>query len=194
MIKKVLFFFEKYLAALLVLLIGLTFRYKIRKRFHSNKVIYAFWHQNIIPLMYLHKFQNIVILISPSQDGELIAGPVSIIGYKPIRGSSSKKGTSAIRNMLKLSEKYNLAITPDGPKGPLRKLKKGLLYLAYLSKKPIIPVRVKIEKKFVLNSWDNFRIPKLFSKIKVTYGREVYIKNKNDIEQKKNKIENFLNA
>lgn len=194
MIKKVLFFFEKYLAALLVLLIGLTFRYKIRKRFHSNKVIYAFWHQNIIPLMYLHKFQNIVILISPSQDGELIAGPVSIIGYKPIRGSSSKKGTSAIRNMLKLSEKYNLAITPDGPKGPLRKLKKGLLYLAYLSKKPIIPVRVKIEKKFVLNSWDNFRIPKLFSKIKVTYGREVYIKNKNDIEEKKNKIENFLNA
>ena len=152
--NKFLFWLEKYLGAFLVWSLGKMLRFKILKTRPKNKAIYAFWHRNIIPLAYLHRKQDVGIMISSSKDGELIAGPVKALGYIPIRGSSTRKGSTALKKMVQLSQTSNLAITPDGPKGPREKIKKGLLYLAYFSKRPIIPTAVDIDREKVFKSWE----------------------------------------
>lgn len=190
--KKFLFFLEKYLGALFILILGSTLRFRRFGKIPSQRVIYAFWHRNIIPLTYLHKFQGIAIMVSRSQDGELIAGPVNVLGYHTPRGSSSKGSLAALKEMLKLARKHTLAITPDGPKGPAQKIKDGLLYLSYQSKLSIVPVAVDIQKEKVFNSWDKFRLPKLFSKINVTYGEPIPIKNKEEIKTKVSYVQEKL--
>lgn len=182
--NKLLFELEKYLAAGFVLLLGKTLRYNLRNKAPSQKVIYAFWHRDMIPLMFLHKSQNIILLISSSKDGELIAGPAELLGYQTARGSSGRNGISAVKKMIKSSRENNLAITPDGPKGPSRKIKSGLLSIAYFTKIPIVPVAVDIQKEKVFNSWDRFRLPRFFSKVNITYGEPVEVFEKSQLNLK----------
>ncbi len=180
--NRVLFFLEKYLVALLVMILGLTFRFRINQAKPNFLVIYAFWHRDMIPLLYLRKFEKNVILISTSKDGELIAGPAQALGYKTARGSSRRNGSAGFREMIKLAKKHSLAITPDGPKGPRKKIKKGLLHLAYVTGLPIIPVAVDIEWEKVFDSWDRFRFPYPFTRINLSYGKQIHIKTKMEIE------------
>lgn len=184
--NKILFFIEKHIIAIFLLLLGFTFRYKLLTPHSKGIVIYAFWHRNIIPLMLLRKFEKIVILVSSSKDGELIAGPAKVLGFQPVRGSSRRGGSKAVKEMIKLSKQYSIGVTPDGPKGPKEKIKDGLLYIAYFTHLPIIPVAVDIQREIVFNSWDKFRLPKLFTKINISYGEPIYIKSKDEV---KNKIE-----
>jgi lysophospholipid acyltransferase (LPLAT)-like uncharacterized protein len=132
--NKILFFLEKYLVAVFALILGSTFRFNIKSGYPKGNVIYAFWHRNMIPLLFLRKFEKIVILISTSKDGELIAGPAHVLGFLTARGSSRRDGSRAFKNLIKLSKEHSIAITPDGPKGPGEKIKEGLLRLAYITK------------------------------------------------------------
>ena len=170
-----IFFVEKYLAALLLLILGLTYKIKTKGSIPEGKVIFSFWHRNIIPLIYFHKFRKIAVLISPSKDGEYISGPVSVLGYKPVRGSANKKSKAALKELISISRKHDLAITPDGPKGPIYELKDGVLFLSYITKNPIVPLKINISNEWVFGSWDRFRFPKPFSKIDIEYGEPVYI-------------------
>jgi lysophospholipid acyltransferase (LPLAT)-like uncharacterized protein len=190
--QKAIFFLEKYLAAGFVLLLGASCKYKLLGKKQGDNVIYVFWHQNILPLLYLHRFSKSVVLISSSKDGEYISGPAEVLGYQTARGSSTRGGSSAIKKLIKLSENYSVAITPDGPKGPIHEVKDGVIYLALITKKPIIPVSIIIDKAKVLNSWDKFRIPKFFSKIEVTYGEPIFVHSKNEIEEKKIQVQEML--
>ncbi|MBN2460744.1 MAG: lysophospholipid acyltransferase family protein [Candidatus Cloacimonetes bacterium] len=179
---KILFFLEKYLAASLVLIMGATFRYNIRKPPPGQKVIYTFWHRNMIPLLYLHRKGGEVILISSSKDGELIAGPAEVLGFNTARGSSRRGGSKAVRQMIKLAADHSLAVTPDGPKGPRCQIKKGLLQLAYFTGLPILPIAVDIKQEKVFNSWDRFRVPAPFTRINVTYGDPIPVNSREDTE------------
>lgn len=181
---KILFFLEKYLAAWFVLLLGKTLRYNLRNKAPEGKVIYAFWHRNMLPLLYLHRRQGIVILISSSKDGELIAAPAHVLGYNTARGSSRRGGSAAVKKMIKLNKDYCLAVTPDGPKGPAQNIKDGLLYISYFTKNPIIPVAVDIQKEKVFKSWDKFRLPFFFSRVNITYGKPLQISNKLEISSR----------
>ena len=191
--QKAIFFLEKYLAAGFVLLLGASCKYKLLGKKQGDNVIYVFWHQNILPLLYLHRFSKSVVLISSSKDGEYISGPAEVLGYQTARGSSTRGGSSAIKKLIKLSENYSVAITPDGPKGPIHEVKDGVIYLALITKKPIIPVSIIIDKAKVLNSWDKFRIPKPFAHIKIIYHSKIYVKNKSEIDSMKNIIKKSLN-
>jgi hypothetical protein len=188
--NKFLLFLEKYLGAFLILVIGKTLRFRCFGNIPDKRVIYAFWHRNIIPLAYLHRKQGVAIMVSPSQDGEFIAGSVNLLGYRTPRGSSSRGSLAAMKKMLKLAKDHSLAITSDGPKGPAEKIKEGLLYLAYQSKLPIVPVAVDIKKEHVFNSWDKFRLPKLFTKINITYGDPIPIKTKEEVKTKLSVVQN----
>lgn len=185
-------FLEKYLAVFLVRVLGITWKYNLQTPKPKGKVIYAFWHRNMLPLLYLHRNENAVILISSSKDGEIIAGPAKLLGYQTARGSSSKKGSSATRKLIKLAKGNSLAITPDGPKGPSEKIKDGTTFLSYFTKLPIIPVAVDIDKEKVFNSWDRFRLPHFFSKINITYGDPIFIKAKDEIGERKEFLQNTL--
>ncbi len=190
--NKFSLFLEKYLAVFLVRILGITWKYNLQTPKPEGKVIYAFWHRNMLPLLYLHRHENAVILISSSKDGEIIAGPAKLLGYQTARGSSSKKGSSATRKLIKLAKENSLAITPDGPKGPSEKIKDGATFLSYITKLPIIPVAVDINKEKVFNSWDRFRLPHFFCKINISYGDPIYIKAKDEIGERKEFLQNIL--
>jgi len=190
--NKFSLFLIKYLAVFVVRILGISWKYNLQTPAPKEKVIYAFWHRNMIPLMYLHRGENIVILASSSKDGELITGPAKLFGYKSARGSSGRKGSSATRKLIKLAKENSIGITPDGPKGPSEIIKDGVTFLSYFTKLPIVPVAVDINKEKIFKSWDRFRLPHFFSKINVTYGDPICINSKNEIEEKKNFLQSTL--
>ena len=190
--NKFSLFLEKYLAVFLVRVLGITWKYNLQTPKPKGKVIYAFWHRNMLPLLYLHRNENAVILISSSKDGEIIAGPAKLLGYQTARGSSGRKGSSATRKLIKLAKENSIGITPDGPKGPSEKMKDGVTFLSYFTKLPIILVAVDINKEKVFKSWDGFRLPHFFSKINITYGDPININTKEEIEGKKEFLQNTL--
>ncbi|MDA3813164.1 MAG: lysophospholipid acyltransferase family protein [Candidatus Cloacimonetes bacterium] len=191
--NKFLLYLVKHLAFFIVRILGISWRYNLQTPAPKEKVIYAFWHRNMLPLLFLHRNQNVVILISSSKDGEIIAGPAKLLGYQTARGSSSKKGSSATRKLIKLAKENSIGITPDGPKGPSEIIKDGVTFLSYFTKLPIVPIAVDVNKETVFKSWDRFRLPHFFSKINVTYGDPIYINTKDEIEEKKEFLQSKFN-
>ena len=140
-------------------------------------VIYTLWHGRLLPLTYYHRKQNIATLISQSSDGEYIARVVERWGYTAVRGSSSRGGGAALRELLKLSRtNRSLAITPDGPRGPRQKLKPGVLTLAQLTGFPMIPMSASATRAWWVDArWDLFLVPKPLSTVFIRYADPVYV-------------------
>jgi len=171
----------------------LTYSYKIsglKKPY--PKYIYVFWHRNILPLLLNRKNEKVVVLVSQSKDGDYIAEPCKLFGFLTARGSSTRHGASALKELIKLSKNHSIAITPDGPKGPKGVIKEGVLQLSYLTKIPICAVKVKVSSAWIFNSWDNFIFPKPFAKIEILYSAQMSISSKEDYLLYKNKIEEFM--
>jgi len=167
----------------IVKLLSISWRCRRLNSLPTEKAIFAFWHRNILPLMYLHRNKNYVVIISKSQDGDLIADVCEKLGYLTARGSTSRGGSSALRNMIAQSRKYSLAFTPDGPKGPACKIKEGMVYLAKLTGLPIVLISARVGHEIVFNSWDRFRLPLPFSRIEVIYDAPQYIAKDADIDE-----------
>lgn len=172
---------EKYLGSFILRVLNLTIKKEISGAYPSEPAIFMMWHRDQIPLALLNKNKNIGVLVSQSKDGELIAGPISRLGYVPVRGSSTRGGTQALRGLLTHLKTSCVAITPDGPKGPCYSIKDGLLTTAYLAKRAIVPVAIDVSREWVFNSWDRFRFPKPFSIIRLKYGKPVWVEKKEDI-------------
>ncbi len=194
-LAPLILFLEKYFAVFFLKLLGATFKYEITGLSKPYpKAIYVFWHRNIIPLLINRRNEKVVIIISSSTDGDYIAEPAKLFGYLPVRGSSTRQGTSALKEMLKLSSTHTIALTPDGPKGPAQKLKDGVLQLAYLSKCPVYAVNVKVSKAWIFKSWDKFILPKPFSNIKIEYSEPFMITCKETFDTYRTLIEEFMNS
>ena len=171
-------------------MIGKTLRVQIINRDLESRlekqgkaIIYTFWHGRMLYFPYLYRFSGkSTILTSPSEDGEIVARTAKIFGFSSIRGSSFKKGGSALLKMARgIKEGKSITVVGDGSRGPLYKVQEGIINLAYLTDVPILPVAYGAKNKIQLNSWDRFIIPIPFSKIKVMYGDPVYVdKNKKE--------------
>lgn len=190
--EKILFFLEKYVGFLFIMIIGSTYRFKVLTKIPDKPIIYAFWHRNIIPLLFQKRFMKAVIMISSSKDGELVAGPCRALGYITVRGSSRRNGIRAAKEFIRYKDNHILSLTPDGPKGPAEKIKVGLPTLSYLTKIPISFISVDVDKEIVFNSWDRFRLPLPFSRINVSYTEPVYINSKEEIKSSIGKIEDQI--
>ncbi|MDD3606905.1 MAG: lysophospholipid acyltransferase family protein [Candidatus Cloacimonas acidaminovorans] len=191
---KVLFYLERKLGAWLLLLLRKTLKFKVINQESSDNIrcIYMFWHRNLLMMTLQRVYHGAAVMVSSSKDGELIAGPLWELGYIPVRGSSSFKGSSAMREMIKISQKISLAITPDGPKGPCYTFHPGLFQIAYLAKIPIVAVAVNADKEWQFNSWDRFRFPKPFAKLTMIYSDPIWVKNKEDFATAEREIRDFL--
>ena len=143
----------------------------------AGGVIYTLWHGRLLPLTYYHRRQNIATLISQSSDGEYIARVVERWGYTAMRGSSSRGGSGALREMVKLARAgRSMAITPDGPRGPRQQLKPGVLTLAQLTSQPMIPMSASATRAWWVDArWDLFLVPKPFATVYVRYAEPVYV-------------------
>ncbi len=167
--------------------LGMSFRLEMEdphgflKQTNRGPVLFAFWHNRLLmmPYLYRHSFpdRRMAVMISRSRDGQIIASVVDRFGIGASRGSTSKKGSSAFRDMAYrvMELQSDAGVTPDGPRGPCYHLQPGILHLSQLTQCPIIPITYEAEWKKVLKSWDRFQIPYPGTRIRVKLGAPLQV-------------------
>jgi len=114
----------------------------------GGQYIYTFWHGSLLMMVYGYVGERLTFLVSWHRDGELVTRVMRYFGMEPTRGSSTRGGIRALHQLLrKVREGYDIAFTPDGPRGPARKVQDGLIQTARLSGLPIVPVGFAARKK-----------------------------------------------
>jgi len=133
--------------------------------------IFALWHGQLLPLLWHHRGEGVLVLISEHRDGELVARAAQSLGYGLIRGSSTHGAERALISLVReLQGGHEGAITPDGPRGPAKTFAPGALIAAQRSDTFILPVAASADRAWRLRSWDRFMIPKPFARLTVAYG------------------------
>ncbi|MDZ7330457.1 MAG: lysophospholipid acyltransferase family protein [candidate division KSB1 bacterium] len=139
-------------------------------------ILYVLWHGRILIPIFVHRNEGITPMVSLHSDGEIIAQTLQRLGYRTIRGSSSRGGNKAFHEMVDILSKNGVgAIIPDGPRGPRHHLKPGTLYIAQQSQAYLVPVTFSANRKIVFNSWDRFVLPLPFAKCVMLYGEPVRV-------------------
>ncbi len=184
------------LARLYIRFLGLTSRITITgAKDRSGPAVYALWHRQEVLMIWLHRGRGICGLVSQSKDGEYMARILLGMGFNVVRGSTTTGGMMALRGLIKAARKgYSIAITPDGPKGPIFKVQPGLVYVAQKAGIPIIPVACALSKKKVLRSWDRYQFPLPFGRIEAVYGEPIAVLETDDVQAKAAELESRLNA
>lgn len=139
----------------------------------GKNLIYACFHQDDLSCLPYFSQKNIVVLISNSKDGQILASAVEHMGYKTVRGSSHRGGVSGLlAGMKKVLEGHKMTIAVDGPRGPIYKVKEGITAVSQKSHRPIVPVRGFPNRKFVFEkSWNKATLPMPFTKIILKIGK-----------------------
>ena len=149
----------------------------------GENYIFCLWHGRMLMPIFVQRGRGIVAMVSQNVDGEIIARTVEMFGYRTVRGSSSKGGGEAFREMVAALKKGTPgAMMPDGPKGPRRDFKTGTMTMAQISGAYIVPMTHAADKAWINNSWDRFTIAKPFSKVVIAYGEPVKIPRRLDSE------------
>ena len=136
----------------------------------GQPLIYAVWHGGLLPALWTHRGQKISVLISEHRDGEIIARVAHFLGFRTVRGSTSRGANRALIGLIReLGDGFSIAITPDGPRGPNRAFAAGTLLVSQRSGCPILPVGIHASRAWRLNSWDRFLVPMPFARVTVGY-------------------------
>ena len=160
--------------------------------------ILTLWHGRIFYLFYyLRRHPDYFLLISPSEDGDILARLARLMGYSVIRGSSYKKAVPAARSLVKvLRRNQRIIVIADGSRGPRCVAQSGSLQLAGITGAPVFPMTFGSKNKLVLNSWDQFVIPMPFTRCTVNFDSPIFLARKSikqNIENKRLELENSLN-
>lgn len=145
------------------------FRYRdpqvdpVNARSTGVRYVYAFYHEVMLFPAYYWPWPEMHILISEHRDGELITQVVSRLGFSVVRGSTTRGGTRALREMTLRIDQGHLCVTPDGPRGPRRVVHQGVAYLSSRTGFPIVGAGMAFKRPFRAKSWDRFCIPRPFS-------------------------------
>lgn len=177
--------FQRVLARLVYALVHavsatLRYRYNDRSGFFSaapaGPAIYCVWHNRLALCLIVYSnyvrprsaAEGLAAMVSASRDGGFLAGILKCFGVEPVRGSSSRRGPQALLELTTWAERgFDLALTPDGPRGPRYVVQEGIMSLAQLTGLPIIPVSYHLSSKLELKSWDGFQVPLPFSRCEV---------------------------
>lgn len=162
----------------LVRALGSTWRMRVEgygavesEHARGRRVIHAFWHGQILALEYAYRRSGICVLSSWHRDGEISARLMSALGYEVVRGSPSRGSARGLVGMLsRLKAGHDLAVTPDGPRGPARVVKPGIFYLSDRSGAPIVPAAVWSQRAKQMSSWDGFSVPLPFARVVIVHG------------------------
>lgn len=149
----------------------------------GKNYIFTLWHGRMFIPIFAQRKRGLVAMVSQHTDGEIIARAVEMLGYKTVRGSSTRGGGKALREMVKLMKSgAHGAMMPDGPRGPKGDFKEGTLILAQLTGAYLVPMTHACSNAKVFGSWDNFVLAKPFSKVVVACGEPVQIPRQLDSE------------
>lgn len=139
-------------------------------------VIYSVWHDAACFPIFAGRHKRTVALVSKHQDGSLLAAGLQMCGIGLVRGSSSRAGASAMREMIDLPADRNVVMTPDGPRGPRRRTKTGMIFLAAHTGRAIVPTGFAATKSWnIRGSWTNLSIPKPFSTLYLLTGEPIMV-------------------
>jgi hypothetical protein len=164
----------------------------------SRKFILAFWHSRIVLISYLFQGWGGAILVSPSDDGEIMARILQRQGHETIRGSSSRNGFRAMARLIKALKEETRpgVVVPDGPQGPRFRVQPGVLTLAQKTGYPIVPVSYSASRVKIFASWDRFMLPYPFGEATLIYGQPLYVPSvleENRRERYRRQLEDELN-
>jgi lysophospholipid acyltransferase (LPLAT)-like uncharacterized protein len=165
----------------------------------DGSIIYASWHQRFFPgITFFATRKPIAILISRSRDGESISHIVDILGWLAVRGSSSRGGSEGLQLLkARAAEGYKIGHIVDGPKGPFGVVKPGMLRIAQVSGKAIVPTITSSDRHWTFRSWDRFMVPKPFSRVVIRFGDPIYVAEdvvEEEFEEKKRLVEASMKA
>jgi lysophospholipid acyltransferase (LPLAT)-like uncharacterized protein len=173
----------------------------LRPLWHARRpLIYAVWHARILVVPWLNArlrrregARRVCVLASRSRDGELMAEFARRFDLDVVRGSSSRGGVPALRELARtIRDGHDVAIVPDGPRGPARRLQAGIVSLAATTGAPIVPVGVAARPARRLASWDRFMVPAPFARCAVVFGGLVEVKPHEDREDARARAERAL--
>lgn len=194
----------------LIRAVSVTLRWRFEDQsglFHqtpAQPVILCTWHNRLaLSLMVYVKHpqklqpgRRLAAIVSASRDGAVVAHILELFGVQPVRGSSSRRGPQALLELTTWAERgYDLAITPDGPRGPCYVVQEGVIALARLTGMPIVPVSYEVNRKIRLRSWDRFQVPLPLSRCLTRMGEPLRVPREADDaerERLRQELENRL--
>jgi lysophospholipid acyltransferase (LPLAT)-like uncharacterized protein len=143
----------------------------------ERPLVGALWHQGLLVAAYRWRGLGLAVPVSQSRDGELIAGVLGQLGFaESPRGSSSRGGTSVLRTMIRLNRAgTTIAVLPDGPRGPARQMKRGIIAVATATGADVVPVGVAARRAYRFNSWDRTLLPLPFTRVHCVYGPPIAV-------------------
>ncbi len=158
--------------------------------------IYIFWHEYLLFPIYLRGHCNLAMLLSRHRDAKMLSHAAYHLGFDFVRGSTNRGGVAAIRQLLRKSRKMHLTITPDGPRGPRRRLAPGAVFLASKLQMPLVVTGYGYDRPWRLNSWDRFAIPRPFCRARAVCSPQLHVPaglDREGLEHFRVKIERLLN-
>ena len=133
--------------------------------------VFLLWHEVLLPLLWYHRRQEVSIVVSEAREGKYLGDFAESLGYRLLPGSSTRGGARALLGAMRaLGEGGAVAFTPDGPRGPRREVKPGIVRAAQQAGAVVLPVHATVARSWKLRSWDRMVIPKPFARIRVCYG------------------------
>ena len=201
--RRIFFWLATRLGWLVLLTLGKLTRIEYRRREHYERLranrqpfIYSIWHGKIMIPIFAHRNEGICGMVSEHNDGEMIAQTLHRLGYTTVRGSSTRGGKRAMLAMIRALQHGGVgAIMPDGPRGPRHVFKAGLLAIAQKSQAAILPMTFASTRAWRFKSWDQFTLPKPFSKTIALYGEPIFIPREMDeaaFEMKRREVEQIM--
>jgi lysophospholipid acyltransferase (LPLAT)-like uncharacterized protein len=169
----------QWIAAPLLKLLASTWRIRL---VHENRWrplyqarqphVFLLWHEALLPLLWQHRGQGIAIVVSEAREGKYLSDFAASLGYRSLHGSSTRGGARALLGAVReLQAGRAVAFTPDGPRGPRRELKPGVVVAAQRGGAPIVPLHAEADRAWRLHSWDRLMIPKPGARVWVSYGQ-----------------------
>lgn len=169
----------KWLGVPLVATLAATWRVEVegaeferRARADRQGCIYVIWHETLLPLTWLHRTRgDITMLVSATIDGDYLMAFGGALGYRAVRGATGQDGVHALREVTGiLRDGHPVAIAPDGPIGPRRVLKPGVLVAAQRTGALVLPLHATADRGWRFGSWDRFLVPAFFARVRVRYA------------------------
>jgi lysophospholipid acyltransferase (LPLAT)-like uncharacterized protein len=158
--------------------------------------IYIFWHEYILFPLHMRGNSNLAMLLSRHRDADILLEVARHMGFDCVRGSTFAGGAAALRELERKGQSMNLAITPDGPRGPRRVLAQGPIYLSSKLGMPIVAMGFGYDNPWRLGSWDRFAIPKPYARARAVVSPELHIPpdlDREGVEHYRLKVETMLN-
>jgi len=148
----------------------------------TRPAICAFWHRHILSMLAHFQGAHVCVPVSEHRDGEYVAQVMARFGLESVRGSSTRGGARLLRDMMgRIREGWSPVLTPDGPRGPKFSVQPGFALLARRSGLPVYPIGLAVRRAWVLSSWDEFVVPKPFTRIVIRMGEPLRPDNYGDV-------------